>query len=113
MEIKATIFTDAEAWLRENLDDFTSDGFSVVRRATRYTEEWEAVFVDLEEDTEMPIPFSTHVEALEQLVNLINDKKLFVGGIKNPVDLTDAGNWDSEVVDAYYQLLYHGEVIYG
>jgi hypothetical protein len=50
---------------------------------------------------------------LQELVNLIANKKLFVGCIQNPMDLTDVSNWDAEVVDAYFQLLYHGEVIYG
>lgn len=53
------------------------------------------------------------VDALRKMCELIDGKKLFVGGLTSSHELTDTGNWDVEVTDAYWQIVYHGEVIYG
>jgi len=53
-----------------------------------------------------------YVDALRLLVEQIG-VTLFVGGLKSTVQLLDLGNWDAEVVDAFYQLVYRKEIIYG
>lgn len=112
MEIIATIFPDAEAFLIENLPDFCVDGVSAVYPIEKWN--WAGTrFIDDYEDTSKIIDLPKLAEALDTLVQQVSGKKLFVGGITNPVDLTDPCNWDVEVVDAFYQIAYYGEVIYG
>lgn len=52
------------------------------------------------------------VKALRTLVKLVVGQALFVGGLKGG-EIADAGNWDVEVWDAFFQLCFHGKVIYG
>lgn len=111
--ITATIIPDAEAFLTENLKDFAVDGISAVYPYTSFTPQLGRGYYDEEECNSKFVTFKEHVKGLQKLVSLISEKKLFVGGIENPVDLVDPCNWDAEVVDAYFQLLYHGEIIYG
>lgn len=112
-QIVAPIFTDAEAWLKENLSDMFVDTVSAVYPQSGFNEEMGRTYWDEEEGLVKSVTFEEHVKGLEKLVQLISEKKLFVGGVTNPIDLTDPCNWDVEVVDAYFQILYHGEVIYG
>lgn len=104
--------TKIEEFLKENLQDFFVDGVSAIQRRTAWFTNG-ARFVDVEEDTEKTLGLEDFVRATELLVQEIANKKLFVGNITNPYDLQDAGNWDVEVVDALFQLAYHGKVIYG
>jgi hypothetical protein len=115
-KITATIFEDAEAWLCENVAYMSVDNVSSVYPTTNFNPTGLTKFIDdYENDIPVVKEFTIvgYVEALKKLCKLIDDKKLFVGGVKSAQDLTDAGNWDVEVVDAFYQLIYHGEVIYG
>lgn len=113
-QIIAPIFTDAEAWLKDALPDMYVDGISSVYRTKLDKETFTGIYADEEEDgVRKEITLEAHVKGLEKLVQLVSEKKLFVGGVRNPIELTDMCNWDAEVVDAYFQLLYHGEVIYG
>jgi hypothetical protein len=112
--IVAPIFEDAEAWLKDALPDMYVDGISPVYRTKLDKETFTGIYADEEEDgVRKEITLEHHVEGLKKLVELVANKKLFVGGVRNPMDLVDMCNWDVEVVDAYFQLLYHGEVIYG
>ena len=47
------------------------------------------------------------------VIDLVNAKKLHVGGITDVEALRDPCNWDAEVVDAAVQCAIFGEVIYG
>src|SRR5688500_17074993 len=112
-QINITVFPNAEAWLKENLEYMATDNIAAVYPTNVDADKIEATYFDEEEGLEKSVGKERHVEMLAELVRLISEEKLFVGGIKNPMDLTDTGNWDVEVADAYFQLLYHGEVIYG
>jgi hypothetical protein len=112
-QISAVIIPNAEGFIKENLADFAVDGISAVYPHSKLTDQFGRTYFDEEEGKAKFVNFESHVTSLEKLVELISDKKLFVGGITNPVDLADPCNWDAEVVDAYFQILYHGEVIYG
>lgn len=111
--INAPIFTDAEAWIKENRPDMFVDGLAAVYPTTKFGPDGFTAYYDEEEDRTELKTLADHVEALQKLVNLVSEGKLWVGGIKNPFELADPCNWDVEVVDAYFQLLFHGEVIYG
>ena len=111
--IKATIFQDVEGWLQENLKDFEVDGVSAVYPYSGFTKEWSRTYFDEEENVAKVCSFEEHVKALRLLCELIDGEKLFVGMVNSAQELTDPCNWDVEVVDAYFQLIYHGEVIYG
>lgn len=111
--ITATIIPNAEAFLVENLRDFGVDGIATVYPDKPFTEDFGRSYHDEEENESKFVSFEDHVKALGQLAQLITEQKLSVGCIANPVDLAEPCNWDVEVVDAYFQLCYHGEVIYG
>lgn len=114
-QIISVVFEDAEAWILENLKNMEVDNVAAVYRSgpinllygghTKYT--------DKEEDSCKDATLEDHVHALKKLCSLIAEKKLFVGGITCPTELTEMENWDVEVTDAYFQLIFHGEVIYG
>jgi hypothetical protein len=118
--IVMTIFPDPEAWLREHLRYLESDGVCCVypiRRdadgvPTRYIDEEYDDENESHPDKERDRDMADHIRALQLLCEQIG-RTLFVGGLKSPFDLLDAGNWDAEVVDAYWQLVYRREVIYG
>lgn len=114
-QIKAVIFENAEEWLKEQLSGgyIATDRIAAVYPVKGVDENFGVTYYDSEEGVEKYVPFEKHVEALVKLVDLVSNKKLFVGGITNPIDLTDTGNWDVEVSDAFFQLCFHGEVIYG
>ena len=112
-QILAPIFEDAEAWIKDNRPDMYIDGVAAVYPVSKFRPDSVTSYRDEEENSQKALTMTDHVKGLEKLVELISNKELFVGGIENPLDLIDAGNWDVEVVDAYYQLVYHGEVIYG
>ena len=113
-QIVVPIFENAEEWLKENLQYIHCDGISAVYPAKwKFDENFGRKYYDEEENKTKYADFQRHVWALEELTRLIANKKLFVGGITNPIELTDTSNWDVEVGDAYFQLCYHDEVIYG
>jgi hypothetical protein len=121
--ITVTIFEDAEAWLRENIEDINTDNVAAVYPIERVNLDGETKMVDVEEQDGVdedgdPKPLEKIVtkadwlRGLQQLCEQVG-KTLFVGCLKGPYELQDAGNWDAEVADAYYQLVFRGEVIYG
>lgn len=112
-KISATIFNNAEAWLLRNMPDMEVDWVSSMRRIHYDAKTGAATYKDLEKDEEIWVPMSAHVQGLEKLVKLVNEEKLFVGGISTPIELLNLTNWDAEVVDAFWQLVCYGEVIYG
>jgi hypothetical protein len=112
ISVAIQIFPDAKAWLIENLPDMFVDGVAAVYPITTFNPNGLTTYRDEEEETEKECTLDDHVQALQLLVEQVG-KTLFVGSLTSPLQLTDAGNWDIEVVDAYYQLVYRGEVIYG
>ena len=94
------------------MPDMTTDNISAVFPIGKINFEGETPWTDFEEQKHKSLTMTDYVKALELLCQQVG-KTLFVGGIKSPSDLIDAGNWDAEVVDAFYQLAFHGEVIYG
>lgn len=113
-QITAVIFTDAEYWLTENLSDLVADSVCSIYKTVGFDKDFTCTYADEEENNaEKVATLTDHVKALQTLCELIDGKKLFVGCLKNAQELTDPCNWDAEVVDAFRQLIYHGEVIYG
>lgn len=121
-QIQVTIFEDAEKWIIDNVPDMGIDAVASVYPVEPINVETlkgSILFVndnDSDDPTERRVKrLNMHdlVKGLQLLAKEIGDKKLFVGGIKSPTELMDAGNWDVEVVDAYFQLCMLGEVIYG
>lgn len=113
-QITAVIFTDAEYWLTENLSDLVADSVCSIYKTTPFDENFTCTYADEEENNKQKVAtLADHVKALQLLCDLVSGQKLFVGGVTSPFELLDVGNWDAEVVDAFRQLIYHGEVIYG
>jgi hypothetical protein len=110
--INATIIPDAEAWIKENINDLLVDNVSAVY-PTNHGEDFSIKLYDEEEETAKTFSLADQVVALQKLADEIGGNRLFVGGLKSPTQLEDPCNWDTEVIDAFYQLIYHGEVIYG
>lgn len=110
--ISLVIFPDPEAWLRKNLPDMHSDSVACVYPMRRMKPGHEMLYQDIEENTVRVRSWRDHVTALRLLTEQVS-RTLFVGGVKSPFDLLEPENWDAEVVDAYWQLVYYGEVIYG
>lgn len=111
-QITAVIFEDAEQWLRENVPMMGGDQICAVRPMQEFNPDGMTKYEDIEEETEKECDMAAHVKALQLLGDKIG-RTLFVGGLKSPHELTDYCNWDVEVVDAFWQLVYRGEVIYG
>lgn len=111
--ISVVVFEDPEAWLREHLPDMTIDSVACVYPIEPFNPNYKTTYEDCEENKKSEHNMNDHIEALKLLVNNIASKKLFVGGIKNPLDLVDPCNWDVEVVDAYYQLVMYKKILYG
>lgn len=109
--ISVAIFPDAEKWITDNVRDFYVDNVSAVYPVTKFNPEG-TTLTDSEEGTRKVCTMADYVDALRLLCEQIGTT-LFVGGLKSPIQLLDAGNWDAEVVDAFYQLVYRKEVIYG
>ena len=129
--VSVVVFEDADKWLRENLPDMHADSVSCVYPLTRFYPDGATPYVDREELTEDQydrlcsgerdwdgitaikwMKMDDHIRALLLLSEQVGDT-LFVGCLKGPYELRDPGNWDAEVVDAFYQLVYYGKVIYG
>lgn len=110
--ISAPIFDDVEKWIRENGADLTTDNVSAVIPTSEWNPDGDMMFKDKEAGTTKTRTLADHVRAMHQLCAEVG-KTLFVGGIKSPQELVDPGNWDAEVVDAYWQFVYYGECIYG
>lgn len=118
--IGGVIFADPVAWLREEAESVCClDGVSSMRlisyRALNMDGPIACHVYDEEEDDQKGKDLTPDdlVATLRKLCELVDGGKLFVGGVRKAQDLTDAGNWDAEVVDAFWQIAYHDEVIYG
>lgn len=116
-KIQATLFEDAEAFLRGEVSGFIStlsmDNVTSFRYRSGNLKTMTFDLEDIEEGTKKTLDMGDLVKALQLLTDQIG-VKVFVGGQGfGPRDLQDPGNWDVEVVDAFFQLAYHGEVIYG
>jgi hypothetical protein len=112
ISIAVQIFPDAKAWLIENLPDPAVDSVAAVYPLIEFNPNGPTTYRDEEENTEKECSLDDHVRALRLLAEQVGNT-LFVGSLTSPLQLTDTSNWDVEVVDAFYQLVYHGEVIYG
>lgn len=110
--ISIKVFDNAEVWLTKHLPDMNVDSVACVRRVSKFNPNGNTTYRDYEDDIAVERDMKAHVKALQTLCETVG-VSLFVGGVKSPRDLLDAGNWDVEVVDAYFQLVMHGEVIYG
>ncbi len=112
-KITGPIFEDAEKWLLENMPGLLVDSVCSIYRANYDEKSGLCRYRDTEaNDKEVVCTLRDHVKGLKLLCRQIG-KTLFVGGIHSPTDLVDPGNWDAEVVDAFRQLCFYGEVIYG
>lgn len=128
--ITLTIFDNAEEWLRINLPDMSTDRVACVRPVARarFNPDGLTEYEDVEDTSDDRVneededgnrygtlrkscDMAAHVQALRLLCAQIG--RTLVGGLKSPFELVDPGNWDAEVVDAYYQLVMLGEVVYG
>lgn len=107
-----TIFEDAEAWLIENAQYIATDRVACVHPTSEFKPAGLTTYRDEEEEKTYDCDMAAHVKALQLLSESVG-RTLYVGGIKNPFDLQDPGNWDIEVADAYFQLVALGEVVYG
>jgi hypothetical protein len=124
-QITIPVLDDAEAWIRENFHDLFTDSVCSVLPDNVVNLDGKTRWTDSYDDAEVPekmLGMEDYIKGLSLLFNQIgrkwkdekgNDRGLFVGGITNPHDLLDPGCWDAEVVDAYFQLCYYGDVIYG
>ena len=112
-QINATIIPDAEAFLLENMPDMEVDRHCAITRSMYGTKAGAATYFDEEENAYKNVTLTEHVVALQKMAELIDAKKLYVGCLDSASELADMANWDVEVVDAFFQLAYHGEVIYG
>ena len=116
--IQVVVFPDPERWLRENGPALTGDNICAVRPKGPFNPDGLTTYVDTSDErpnldiSEKKCTLADHVTALQKLCEQVA-VTLFVGGVKSPLELCDPGNWDVEVVDAYWQLLFYGEVIYG
>lgn len=120
--ITVPILDDAEKWLRENFHDLTTDRVCTILPDHKVDLDGKSRWTDSEDGSEKFLDMNDYVKGLTLLFNQIgrkwvdgkgNQRGLFVGGITNPADLLDPCNWDAEVTDAFFQLCYYGEVIYG
>lgn len=117
-QIVLPVFEDAEAFLRAEMDNLLAtlemDHVGTIKpqnmavNLDRFT-----TYEDREDGSTKDCNLQDHIEALDLLCEKIGNKKLFVGGIKSPLELTDTCNWDVEVVDAYFQLVFFKEIVYG
>lgn len=111
-QIAITVFENPDLWLRENLGSMEGDGVCPVLPYSGINLGGDMEYEDIEEGSRKTCSWADHLDALRLLSEQIG-KTLFVGGLNAALELTDLGNWDSEVVDAYWQLVYHKQVIYG
>ncbi len=108
--INATIISDAEAWIKENIRDLSTDGVSAMN-LDEVSSDFSISLYDEEENFVKTFTLEQQVAALQKLADDIGNNRLYVGIAAQ--DLADPCYWDVEVVDAFFQLIYHGEVIYG
>jgi hypothetical protein len=106
------VFSDPDAWIAANFKDLTWDSVSAVYPIGEFVPEGGTLFRDSEEGSEKTIFMDDLAYALQLLCGSLGTT-LHVGGLTSPLQLRDPGNWDAEVVDAFFQLAYHREVIYG
>lgn len=109
--IKIEVFADAEAWLRENIDDISGSSIGAVQPLGKIDLNGVTEYQDVEEGDTKDCTLNDHVNALELLTEQIG-KTILAGGIENPHDLRDTGNWDWDVADAFFQLVFYGEIKY-
>lgn len=113
--ITAVIFEDPEAWLREHVDDMTVDNVASVHRLTKFHPDGLTKYRDFDAEGQPVVErtMEDHINALWELCRLIDQQKLHVGCLRSASQLVDPCNWDVEVYDAFYQLVFRMEVIYG
>ena len=115
-KVQITVFEDAERWLKDNLADLHVDNISTVYPLTEaknlFRPNGFIEYEDKDSETTKRCTLQDHVNALQLLSEKVG-KTLFVGGITSPLALQDAGNWDIEVADAFYQIVMLREVVYG
>lgn len=115
-QIRSLVFEDAEKWLTANLHDLLADPIcNIERKKNERPCTYTYRDVENHEATPKVLDMMGHIVALQLLCDLVlgPEPKLFVGGIKSAADLIEPCNWDAEVVDAYRQLCFYGEIIYG
>lgn len=83
-------------------------GFSCDKRARSL----DVQYIDKETEEVKSCDLADHVRALQRLFGMVG-RTLFVGGVKSPHELLDLCQWDTEVTDAYQQLVVYDEVLYG
>lgn len=106
------ILDDSEKWLRENINDLPTDSVCSVLPQDNISFDGKTIWADSEDGSKKTLEMTDYIKGLNLLFNQIG-RSLFVGGLKSPHDLIDPCNWDPEVTDSFFQLCYHGEVIYG
>jgi len=115
-KIKVTLFENAEQWIKDEIENIisisSSDSVTSFRYRSGDLNKMEFGFDDTEDGTRKVLRLPDLVKALQLLCDQIA-VTVEVGMIKSPRELTDTCNWDVEVADAFLQLAYHGEVIYG
>lgn len=118
------IFEDAESWIKDNLRNLATDSICSIYFNKIDLDNF-SIMVDSngnEDDREKVISLNDMVEGLRLLATQIGKtwtdatgqkRGLFVGGLTKPHQLVDPCNWDAEVVDAFFQLIFYRDVIYG
>lgn len=102
-----------EQWLRDNIDVLSSDDLCVVYPIGSRTSLDEGItYFDEEERSGRKCSLEDHIQAWQMLSNRIG-KTVFVGGLTSAKELEDPGNWDGEVVDVFWQLVYRRDIRYG
>lgn len=114
-KIQATLFEDAEAFLREEIDGFIStlgmDHVTSFRLRHYSIQDMMFEIEDTEDGTTKQLTLEDLIKALQLLCDGLGVN--FHYSLLKPTDLKDPGNWDVEIVDAFFQLAFFGEVIYG
>lgn len=111
--IQSVVFPDPEKFIHDEVLTFDVDNVSACYPNGGFSNNGLLTIEDQHEGKSKLVTITGLVTALKQLCELIDGQKLFVGELKSAQELADPCNWDAEVVDAFWQLAYHGEVIYG
>lgn len=132
-KITLTVFDDAEQWLKTNMPALVKLASVIsplselpivfVYPEQEYNPNGLTTYFDQGSSQRKQCSLADHVKALQLLSEQIGTT-LFVGAITHPLYLTDVKSWSmtrkvgrhettpTEVVDAFFQLVFHGEIIY-
>lgn len=111
--ISVVVFDDPVGWLKEHNDDLFADSVCVISRApAEPAGECRYDYTDNEAGITVTADLYDHVSALTMLCEKFNTS-FFPGGLNCVEHLLDPAHWDAEIVDAFRQLLVHGDIIYG